>query len=147
MITQLHQFNGIDRTVQLQHHFTSITIYSKFNYNTTSIQLQYIHNMTDSTSSIPVPDVSSHHPWHEHSYSFLNHPHGTWSQYWTLITTWISYNTLGQLSVTIRSAACPALCTVHTNVVEVFQVAWASMVTPCCNWSTLCCNCKNKFKG
>ena len=52
MITQLHQFNGIDRTVQLQHHFTSITIYSKFNYNTTSLQLQYMHNMTDSTSSI-----------------------------------------------------------------------------------------------
>jgi hypothetical protein len=116
MITQLHQFNGIDRTVQLQHHFTSITIYSKFNYNTTSLQLQYMHNMTDSTSS----------------YSFLNHPHGTWGYFLFfsqpppryLITVLDFNHNLNQLQYAWPAIRYNTLCGLSSFMHGAHQCSW-----------------------
>ena len=139
-------FNYNNNSIQLQlwwshNYINSIKFIGQFNYNITSPRLQYIpssitiplhfnYNISIKWRTAPVPfkyktyhhtidDTNSPILCHHH---YLNHPHGIWPQYLTLITTSISYNTLGQLSVTIRSAAWPALCMVHTNVVQVFQV-------------------------
>ena len=144
-------FNYNNNSIQLQlwwshNYINSMELIGQFNYNITSPRLQYIPSsitiqlpfnynicITWRTAPVPFQYQTYHHIIHDTNIPILFSTTPTYwtlitTQYWTLITTWISYNMLGQLSVTIRSAACPALCTVHTNVVEVFQVAWASMV-------------------